>query len=448
MAYGVTPEGFNKKTLEDIKEEIEASLRAALGDGINLLSTSVFGKIVGIIADRESEIWDVAAAVYASQYPQSASDQSLDNVSAITGVTRLEATSTVVNVQCAGTPTTLIATGKVVSNDAGVRFALSADATIAAAAAWAGTTAYSVDDIVTNDSNIYVCTVAGTSAGAGGPTGTADGIVDGTVTWNFVGDGTGNVLGAFAAEETGPLTCATGAIDTEDGKGAIETPVAGWNDARNLEDGDVGRDLEKDAELRLRREQLLASTGNASLDAIIAKTAEVDGVTESIAFENSTDATDADGLPPHSFEEIARGGDDQDIFDKLWKTKAAGIQTFGGESGVALDIIGNPHVISFSRPTEKPVHVIVDVTVDPLTYPADGDAQVKAAIKAFGDAQNIGDDVITSQLYEPVFSVSGVVDVTKLWVSFTDPPTGPANLTVAKDELATWDTGNIDVTST
>jgi len=56
--------------------------------------------------------------------------------------------------------------------------------------AWSGTTAYAVGDHVTNDTapvKIYICTSAGTSAAAGGPTGTGSGITDGTVTWNYVG---------------------------------------------------------------------------------------------------------------------------------------------------------------------------------------------------------------------------------------------------------------------
>ena len=42
-------------------------------------------------------------------------------------------------------------------------------------------------EIVINGANAYVCTVAGTSAGSGGPTGTGTGIVDNTVTWNYLG---------------------------------------------------------------------------------------------------------------------------------------------------------------------------------------------------------------------------------------------------------------------
>ena len=56
----------------------------------------------------------------------------------------------------------------------------------ASSTAWAGTTAYAVDDRVYNGTDVYICRVAGTSAGAGGPTGTGTGITDGSVTWDFV----------------------------------------------------------------------------------------------------------------------------------------------------------------------------------------------------------------------------------------------------------------------
>ncbi len=56
--------------------------------------------------------------------------------------------------------------------------------------AWQNTHGYTVGQRVTNDSptRIYECTTAGTSAGAGGPTGTAADITDGTVHWKYVVD--------------------------------------------------------------------------------------------------------------------------------------------------------------------------------------------------------------------------------------------------------------------
>lgn len=53
-------------------------------------------------------------------------------------------------------------------------------------AAWAASTAYSVDNIRTKGGNVYRVTTAGTSASSGGPTGTGTSITDGTVVWEYI----------------------------------------------------------------------------------------------------------------------------------------------------------------------------------------------------------------------------------------------------------------------
>jgi hypothetical protein len=69
----------------------------------------------------------------------------------------------------------------------------SADITLGsgtAATAWVSGTPYSVGDIRTNASRLYICTVAGT-AGATGPNTTALDIVDGagTLRWKYIDEG-------------------------------------------------------------------------------------------------------------------------------------------------------------------------------------------------------------------------------------------------------------------
>jgi len=76
------------------------------------------------------------------------------------------------------TPTTTFANATYVSNGGRIYKSKTQPA-------WQALTAYSVGNAVTNGGNVYVCTTAGTSAGAGGPSGTGVGIVDGTCVWAF-----------------------------------------------------------------------------------------------------------------------------------------------------------------------------------------------------------------------------------------------------------------------
>jgi hypothetical protein len=53
--------------------------------------------------------------------------------------------------------------------------------------AWQASTAYVLNQHVSNGGNVYICTTAGTSASSGGPSGTGTGIADGTAVWAYVG---------------------------------------------------------------------------------------------------------------------------------------------------------------------------------------------------------------------------------------------------------------------
>jgi hypothetical protein len=55
--------------------------------------------------------------------------------------------------------------------------------------AWTAATAFLVGQHVHNGGNVYRCTTAGTSAGAGGPSGTGGSIADNTAVWAYVGPG-------------------------------------------------------------------------------------------------------------------------------------------------------------------------------------------------------------------------------------------------------------------
>lgn len=66
-----------------------------------------------------------------------------------------------------------------------VRVAYGTQSATGAIPAWQANHGYDVRDVVTNGGNRYRCTARGTSAGAGGPTGTGTSIVDGSATWTY-----------------------------------------------------------------------------------------------------------------------------------------------------------------------------------------------------------------------------------------------------------------------
>lgn len=65
---------------------------------------------------------------------------------------------------------------------------------------WIASTVYAATSRAVNVGNVYVCTIGGTSAGSGGPTGTGAVVVDGSVTWKYLGAYAGYFATGWAPE--------------------------------------------------------------------------------------------------------------------------------------------------------------------------------------------------------------------------------------------------------
>lgn len=108
--FGVTPQGFKAKRLIDIKNDLENAFIAEFGD-VNLDAQSVIGQLIGIYAKVLADLWENMQDVYLSEYPNSASGISLDNVVQLNGITRLPALRTSVIGAATGVQGTLIPAG-------------------------------------------------------------------------------------------------------------------------------------------------------------------------------------------------------------------------------------------------------------------------------------------------------------------------------------------------
>jgi uncharacterized phage protein gp47/JayE len=296
---GLTSNGFQKKTLEEIKAELVAQLRADLGAGLNIETASPLGQLVGAFSGQLAEVWELGQEVHASQSPETAAGWSLTHVAALTGTVRAKATKS--TVRC----------------------------NISAAAG-----SYAAGSLVAH--------------------------VLGDPLSRFVNKTalTGTTLGAlFEAETTGPVRADAGSLTV------IAEPVAGWVSVSNPADAVLGRNEETDSELRTRRLEELSARGSSYVDAIRADLLQVTGVESCTVLENATDVTDGNGLPPHSVEAIVFGTySGGDVAEALFKVKPAGIQAHGATSVSVTDSQGITHAIKYTAPTALPVYLVLNLT--------------------------------------------------------------------------------------
>lgn len=391
MSFGVTPTGFNRPSDDEIRAEVVQRARDIYGP-INTGPESGIGQQIAAQVERESLIWSAMEAVYLSQYPDSAAGRSLDGAVQLTGVTRLGATRTIVLVELEGTPGTVIPEGSQMSTGDGDVFELVNQQTL---------------------------------------------------------DGTGQASGQARALEAGPVLALAGTLVN------IDTPVSGWDSVNNPDDGETGRAVETDPELRSRRLQSLSVTGAGTVEAIRARLLQqVEDVTAVTIIENRSDDVDSDGRPPHSFETVVSGGVDEDVANLIWLAKPAGIETHGDITVIVTDSQDEPQPISFSRPVL--VYIWVRVTITPNgvgSWPGDANATEAAtdAIVEAGSQLGVGDNVIFQSLFGPVYdAVPGIESLSIELAATSDPNTPPGsyaaeNLTVGANELAAFLDDRVEV---
>jgi len=381
---GLTDTGFVKQTLTETDQEIKDELKSQFGAYINTLPTAFFGQLSGVMAKMYDQLWQAMLDLYNGTDPNTAAGTLLSYLTALTGITKRPATKSTVTLTVNLDASVTLPVGRLVSNPTtGVQFTTTAEVT--------STTA-------------------------------------------------GNYSVAAEATVTGPVAALSGSLTQ------IDTPVTGWNSVTNAADAVPGKDAETDAELRTRRLTSLQVQGSTPVDAISSDLSALANVTEVLILENVTDATDVNGLPPHSFEAVVEGGTDADIAQSLWDDgKAAGIQTYGTSSATVTDSEGNTQTLYFTRPTSVSVWVDVTLAKD-SNYPVDGDTQVAAAVAAADSAFKIGSKLYASSLYDEVFSVAGVVDVTDIKIGLSASPTA-TSLTPALREKFDLDSSRVTVTS-
>ena len=118
---------------------------------------------------------------------------------------------------------------------------------------------------------------------------------------------------------------------------------------------------EDDATVRKRISDSLSARGAGSLDSIRAAVSLCQFVRSCKVYENSTDTTDANGIPAHSVAAVIYGGNGPAVARAIYETKAPGIGTYGSAYEDIVDENGNTHRISFSRTTSRRTFVWMSI---------------------------------------------------------------------------------------
>jgi len=230
----------------------------------------------------------------------------------------------------------------------------------------------------------------------------------------------------------------------------IVTPTIGWQAVTNLSVASPGAPVESDAALRLRQTASTALPSLTVLAGIVGAVEAVAGVTQVVAYENDTNATDANGLPPHSISLVVLGGVAADIAAAIAARKTPGAYTYGTTSATVTDSVGVAHLINFFIPTPKTITVAV--SLHPLTsgYTTAIGTKVKQALADYINALMAGDDVERARLYLPAqlfgSAESLTYNITSLLISISPAAVGSSDLTIAFNERAVTTLTDITLT--
>lgn len=86
--FGITPDGFVLKTLQDILNDKAARAREMFGDDIDLRSTSSLRKLLDVSAAEDLELWKLGETLFYSNFISTASGVALDLLGDDLGVPR------------------------------------------------------------------------------------------------------------------------------------------------------------------------------------------------------------------------------------------------------------------------------------------------------------------------------------------------------------------------
>jgi uncharacterized phage protein gp47/JayE len=386
--------GIHTPEYQEILDDLKARWREIFGADLYLEADSQEGEMLQIFALGLYDAYQFSAAAYQGFSPQTAQGMGLSRMVKINGIRRRAATKSYADVRIVGVAGTEII-GGIAEDAAGRKWNLPPIVTIP----------YEGETIVT-----------------------------------------------VTAQETGAIRAQAGEINK------IATPTRGWQTIENPEAAIAGAESESDAELRLRQARSVALPSLSVFEGIVGAVWNIEGVSRIRGYENDTNITDANGIPPHSISLVVDGGESQEIAEAIYAKKTPGTGTYGAITVSVSDRYGLTARINFFRPIIVSVKILIRLKIKP-GYSADIEERMKSNLVAYVNSLGIGNSVLLSRLYLPIgladtnisqnFAALGepkfeVLELTMM----RSPPYFPSNLHIAFNEAALLEPDDINIVTT
>ena len=345
-----TSSGIQVQTMQEIIDELATGYKTIYGSDIDLSPNTPDGQRIGIEAQARLDLQSFGALLYNQLDPDFSFGSSLDRIIKFSGITRSPGTQSTVDVTIVTNQNLTLPIGYIVA-----------------------------DTLLQNWITL--------------------------TSWSLT---TGLNTVTLFSENFASITAAIGTVINP------ITIVLGVVSVTNAAIAIVGSDEETDEQLRIRRNLSLLVPATSSIGGLYSALGDIASVTDLAVYENNTDTTDIDGVPPHSIWCIIQGGSVADIAQTLAVTKNAGTGMKGSVSQTYVETITLPvtpefpngrtfyysHVMLFDRPAAKTIDITVTVTSTNLLPPNTALIAKNLAALKF----TIGENVYASDLYATIYS--------------------------------------------
>jgi len=432
MAF--TADGLVIPRLPEIVAELVSNEQINIHPNINTQSDVLLGQMNNVIADEIATVYEYLEYAYNQKRLQSAEGRGLDELAVLKGISRLQASQSLVEVVLEGTEDTYIPSNALVEDSGSTanpknRYLTQANKRIQASSSIStvfiiNTSAPSTDFTITLNGVDYTETSPSIDVNMPDLLAVLAGNIDEVTNISAVSDnnsitvtsddysniimeaGTAFTIGTVKSKvQAKSVLYGSATAPTPSTSWKILSPVIGWSKTYPIMTSATnGRDVETDTDFRVRVRTSASTAQRGTTRAVLSQLLNLTGVTHATVVENTTGAV-VDGVPAYGLSCIVEGGSNEDIAQTIWETKGTCTPLTGTVHVDYVDEFGITRGIDFSRPTAVNMEVKVWWVRNLEEESTVGfENIIKEVVAEYINSLGLGVDVIPSKIYVPIYT--------------------------------------------